>query len=287
MSEPPGPGAAPFPPRLRPTVRVDSADEIAAFLTAYPARTGRWASISQTDLTAGGARRRSLVLRDGKGDEFGLTFELPASGGGDGSRPERPGPAGGVPTTEAVDALMRAAAEFAAANPPHHPGSVPRFPVPSVRYPGRVEVPLAVVAVDGRERGLFAPPRVVAVDYATAEPYGVGEFPGFDPDDWPPSRIGPWPPHGAQGLGPVQLQASLARLSACLVRLFGAWAGEDDYLHRSDDAGEVLLLQGRLDVPGMAPYYDRLNPPFRRWLAASAGDAAVGPDHRRWPSAGG
>jgi hypothetical protein len=224
-------------------------------------------------LTGRDASRLSLALRDPAGGEVVLSFDVSSFTGGEGL--ER---LGGF-TTEVLDRLMRAAVEFAAANPPHHPGSVPRFPVPSARYPGRVEVPLAILAVEDGRRGLYAPPRVVTVGYAAGEADAVGEFPGFDPDDWPPPRLGPWPPAGTAGRDPAALQGAVSRLSGCLVRLFDAWAAEADYPHRRDDAAETWGLLAVLDEPRMAPFYDRLNAPFWRWLTTSAaelGDARGG-----------
>ena len=260
-----GPGR-PFPVGGLPTVRVDSDAELGAYLDAYPSATGPWRIGAVTELVAGTTRRRSVTLRDPDGGEAVATFESPVGAPG---RPD------GEPTTGTLDRLMEAALGFGAANPPHHPGSVPRFPVPSGRYPGRVEVPLAILAVERGERGLYAPPRVVVVDGSSGEPYAVGEFPGFDPDHWPPPRLGDWLPAGSRSLAAPVLRGSVARLSACLVRIFAAWDSGNEYPHRLADAAEVAMLFGRLDVPGMGQYYDRLNAPFGRWLADGAAGTEI------------
>lgn len=255
-----------FPARGGATIRVDSRAEIVAFVQAYPSPAGPWRESGRTILTGREASRLSVALGDPADSETVLSFDVSSFAGGEGV--ER---LGGW-TTEVLDRLMRTAVEFAAANPPHHPGSVPRFPVPSARYPGRVEVPLAILAVEEGSPGLYAPPRVATVGYATGEGDAVGEFPGFDPDDWPPPRLGPWPPAGTAGREPVALQGALSRLSGCLVRLLDAWTTEADYPHRPDDAAESLALLAILDEPRMGLFYDRLNAPFRRWLATSAAE---------------
>ena len=225
------PIAGGLPPLTGDRVRVDSVAERDGFLAAYNA-TGNVA----------------------------IQFEVGLLHGG--SAPERLG----GPTTEFMDVLMRAAGEFARENGPTHPGSLPRFPVPSSRYRGKLDVPIAVLAVEQGRRGLYAPPRVVTLDYATGEPYGVGEFPGFDPRDWPPRRLGDWPPGGIQGMPPARLAGMVARFSACATRLMDVWFGGDDYPQRADEAVEVLALLGILCLPEMLTAYKGLNAGYIAWL---------------------
>ena len=256
---------SPFPRRSGPTVRVDSVAEEYAYIAAYPGAGGPWEVVRQdlARLAEGPVDR--LLVRAPAGDEAEVHFAV-------GSFFGTPGVTRlGGPTTELLDRLMRTAEEFARANGPHHPGSLPRFPVPSARYPGRVEVPLAVLAVDAGRRGLYAPPRVVTLDYASGEPFGVGEFPGFAPDAWPPARLGDWPPPAVAGFDRVRLQGAVSRLSACTTRLIDAWLAGDTYPHLPDDASEVLALLGVLDLPPTVRLYRQLNPAYVSWLEGAAG----------------
>ena len=258
----------PFPPRTCETVRVDSVIEEHAYLNAYPSPAGPWTIASQTlSSVDGNATDRLLIRPEGDqstGEEETVAFDVASFVG----TPGLVRLAGF--TTDYLDYLMRAAAEFAHANAPVHPGSLPRFPVPSARFPDRVDVPLAVLAVDRGRRGLYAPPLVVTLDYPSGEPYGVGPFPGFDPDSWPPPRLGDWPPPAIAGIDRAQLQGMVSRLSACATRLIDAWLAGDDYPHRTDEAAEVRHLLGRLDPPGAPEIYRRLNGDYVRWLEDAA-----------------
>ena len=262
MAEPPQPDGLPLglPPRSSGTVRVDSVEEEHAYLAAYRSPGGGWRVVSQTLGRSDDAPIDRLRLRAREsGDEGEVLFAIESFFG-------TPGLARlGTLTTAFLDRLMRIAEEFARANGAHHPGSLPRFPVPSARYPGRVDVPMAVLATEGGRRGLYAPPRVVTVDYATGEPYGVGEFPGFAPEDWPPSRLGDWPPPGLGGIDRVRLQGLVGRFSACVTRLIDAWSAGQEYPHLGDDAREAWTLLGVLDLREMLPSYRTLNPDYVAW----------------------
>ncbi len=173
-------------------------------------------------------------------------------------------------TTETLDLVTRRAQAFSVENPPHHPGTVARFPIPSRRYRSSIEVPLAVVAIDHGERGIYAPPRVALLSWPESEPAGVGEFPGFDPGDWPPPRLGPWPPLWVGDVPGETLRAAVARFSACWVRILdAAIANELERVSRWDRE-HARSLRGRLDLPGMAAAYRALNPEFEDWLIGNA-----------------
>ena len=246
----------PFPRRRSATVRVDSAEEAQAYLDAYPPPGGAW-QIEGRLLVRAGSRTEDHVTLAAAGGQAVVRFDVTSS-------------AGGAPAAPAVDpsldGLMRVAADFARENGPHHPGSLARFPVPSATYPGRVEVPLAILAVDRGRRGLYAPARIVVLTFPAGEPVGVGEFPGFNPDAWPPPRLGDWPPPGVVGAGPVRLAGMVARFAGCWRRLLTARVAEADYPDRPDEGAEARALLGRLDPPGMGGIYRRLNPDFWRWL---------------------
>jgi hypothetical protein len=168
-----------------------------------------------------------------------------------------------------LDRIMEAASEFSASNPPHHPGTQARYPVPSASYANSLAVPMPVLALEGGRRGLYAPPRVVVIDYRTGEAKGVGEFPGFDPEDWPPARLGDWPPDTLAAMHRLQLQGTIMRFSAVWNRVLKAWFAKDvvDTPDLTADVIEALETRSILDLEEFIPYYDRLNPVFARWLA--------------------
>ena len=264
--------ANPFPRRATDTVRVDSIAEEYAFLNAYPGLHGPWRIVSQTLSIHDGQPSDRLVIQaeEAVQVEEEIAFDIVSFSGTPGLRR-----LDGF-TTEHLDRLMRAAADFAADNAPTHPGSLPRFPVPSARFPGRLDVPLAILATDGEQRGLFAPPLVVTFDYPSGDPYGVGPFPAFDAAAWPPPRLGDWPPPPLAGMPRLQLQGTVARFSACVTRLLDAWFTGTDYPHRHDEAAEAQALWARLDPPAMLNLYGRLNEDYLRWLDARTDE--VGPE---------
>jgi hypothetical protein len=244
-------------------VRVDSPEEAAAYLAAYPSPAGPWRVASRLRVDAGERVEEHATLTAGGGARAVVRFDVTAFAG--------EGPSAEAP---ALDDLLARAAAFARENGPRHPGELPRFPIPSARYAGRVEVPLAILAVDAGRRGLYAPARVVVVDPRDGEPDGAGEFPGFDPEAWPPPRLGEWPPAGVRALDPTRLRGTVARFGACWRRLLAAWSG-DDYQQRADEAAEARALLGRLDPPGMVGVYRRLNPDFWGWLDAGGAKTPV------------
>lgn len=254
-----------FPARAGQAVRVDSLAEEQAYLSAYPSAFGPWEVVSQTLSTRDGHATDRLVVCAGAGAgsvvETEVLFDVSSFVGTPGLTR-----LGGF-TTEFLDRLTHGALEFARSNVPLHPGTLPRFPVPSAHYPGRVDVPLALLAVDAGRRGLFAPPLVVTLDYPGGAPFGVGDFPGFRPADWPPPRLGDWPPPAVAALDRVRLQGTIARFSGCVTRLLDAWLGGADYAHSSDDVAEAFALLAVLDLPAMLEIYERLNAAYVGWLS--------------------
>ncbi len=258
------PGLMAFPARTYETVRVDSVPEEYAYLHAYPTVSEPWSVVSQTLRYGKKATIDEVIARDDVGQEISILFDVTNFHGSTGTQRLE-----GF-TTEYLDRLMQRAAEFARLNPPHHPGSLPRFPVPSARYSGRIDVPLAVLAVDAGRRGLYAPPRVVTLNYPGGDPFGVGEYPGFDPTSWPPLRLGDWPPPTISRLDRLCLEGSVARLSACATRLMDAWFEGAAYPQLADEAAELLILLARLDLPAMLPVYKGLSPAYIGWIQNQA-----------------
>lgn len=172
-------------------------------------------------------------------------------------------------STGFLDRLMESASAFSAANPPHHPGTLARFPIPSSSYANALSVPMPVLAVEGGKRGLYAPPRFVVIDYGTGEAKGAGEFPGFDPEDWPPTRLGDWPPVTLTNMHRLQLQGTIMRFSSVWNRVLTAWFAVDimESPELTADVREALDRRAVLDLSGLLPYYERLNPVFDKWLA--------------------
>lgn len=237
-------------------IRADSVSEQFAWLGWKFSDHDDWSIESVTYGERDGAELETMtVLADGERED--VNFDVTALRDS-GVEEEDP--------TLALDRIMRAASDFAAQNPPHHPGSLARFPVPWDAYPRSLAVPMTVLAVEDGARRLFAPPRVVGVSFATLEPFGVGEYPGFEPKNWPPARLGDWPPPGLSWRSMPALQGMIARFSACWMRLLAAWFGQSTYAHRASDAQDARELLSRLDLPGMAPYYTRLSPGYWSWL---------------------
>ena len=247
----------PFPPRTTPTVRVDSTIEERAFIAAYPSPAGPWQVTSQMLVTPRDRPEDHLTLSAVDGTLAIVRFDVASFLG----HQERHHPDDGL------SPVLRTATEFGQENGPHHPGSLARFPVPSARYGGQVEVPLAILAVndDGR-RGLYAPDRVVVLTWPEGAPVGIGPYPGFDPERWPPPRLGDWPPPGISRVEPNQLQSMVARFSGCWIRLVSAFLSDTDYPHRRDEAAEARTLVARLDPDAMLNIYDQLSPEFWAWL---------------------
>ncbi|MGC4191367.1 MAG: hypothetical protein QM589_09390 [Thermomicrobiales bacterium] len=245
-------------------VWVDSAAEQYAFLTATFGAPGAWSVASQgyaDDPAAGEAEVTDIVTAGG--ETVRIRF-VPATVPTDPFSDEEP-----EDRTELMDELMEKATGFASNNPPHHPGSLARYSVPSAAYAHAISIPMPVLALDGLgQRGLYAPPRVVAIDWQTQEPIGVGEFPGFDPESWPPPRLGEWPPKRLAGMPREQLQGTIQRFSACWSRVIDAWfvRSEGTLPSLADDIRDARMYRDILDLPTMIPYYERLNPVFAKWL---------------------
>ena len=98
------------------------------------------------------------------------------------------------------------------------------------------------------------------------EPFGVGEFPGFDPDQWPPPRLADWPPLAIREMDKLRLQATIGRFSAVAVRLFSAYLTHQTYQQEAEERAEYVALLRILDVPEMEPYYQRVAGRFFNWL---------------------
>ena len=172
---------------------------------------------------------------------------------------------------QALDVLMERAVAWAKEHEPVHPGVLPRFPVPAEGYPGRVAVPLALLAVgDDRQTGLFGPTRAVILPFPEGEVVGAIDAPGFDPDAWPPRRLGPWPPAGLGGVDPPRLAGIVRRFSALWERLLAAFFAGSDDPNRRDEAAEARLLLARLDPTPMLRVYGEMSPRFWGWVAERA-----------------
>lgn len=240
-----------------PRVLVDSLREAYAYVEAYPHSSGPWTIVAETRSSRDGGATLTLDLSAPDGDSTSVIFKTSHFGATGGIRRF------GVEPARALDELMSGVSAFVAENPPFHPGSLPRFAVPSRRYPGRVEVPVAILATgeDGRP-GLFAPARVVVVSLSDGKPYGIGEYPGFDPDDWPPERLGDWPPSATMTLSRQQLAATVARFNGVWLRVLEAATTVTTYPELSHDRREAVRILSVLEVPGMSAVYRTLNEEF-------------------------
>lgn len=242
-------------------VRVDSAQEQLAYLLSRYGDPATWSVVSQRILQAPDLRdveHVEIELANGSRDE--VRFVTADDDPFDPAEPED--------TTVFLDAVIEAATAFAAANPPQHPGTLARFPVPSERYERTLAVPMPVLAASEDGRGLFAPPRFVALGFPSLEPVGVGEFPGFDPESWPPRRLGAWPPPQLAELHHLQVQGTIQRFSACWHRILSAWFDRSGPVPAdlASDIAEALAHRTMLDLPEFFPFYDRLNPAFAAWV---------------------
>lgn len=247
-------------------VLVDSLREAYAYVEAYPHSSGQWTIVAETRSSRDGGATLTLDLSAPDGDSTSVIFATGHFGATGGIRRF------GVDPTRALDELISGVSTFVAENPPFHPGSLPRFPIPSRRYPGRVEIPVAILATgdDGRP-GLFAPARVVVVSLSEGKPYGIGDFPGFDPDHWPPERLGDWPPSATMTLSRQQLAATVARFNGVWLRLVEAATTLTTYPELSQDRREAVRILSVLEVPDMAAVYRTLNEEFWDGLQADDG----------------
>lgn len=243
-------------------VRVDSGQEQVAYMLSRFGDPATWSVVFQRLEQAPGNRDVERVqVERASGERVDIRFVTGDDDPFDTTEPED--------TTAFLNGVIEAATAFSGANPPHHPGTLARFPVASRRHEQAVAVPMPVLAVSDGTRGLFAPPRFVVIGFHTLEPIGVGEFPGFNPDDWPPVRLGDWPPASLAGRHPLQLQGAIQRFSACWHRVIAAWFDrEGDAPSGLDsDIAESLEYRAMLDLPELLAYYDRLNPAFAAWLS--------------------
>lgn len=250
-----------------PVVYIDSDREQEAWLVATFGPMGTWQSMSQTlRVTESGDQQEILEIRLDSGDLVRIPFME--------ATPDDSLTGEGFDRTAQLDDIMSLAAQYAEQNPPNHPGSLPRFPVPSRSYADAISVPMAVLAVDDLgQRGLYAPPRQVAISLRDETLIGVGEFPGFDPEHWPPPRLGDWPPASVTSLPNEQLQAIIARFNACWSRVLEAWFAKVNAATPvlKADIEESLRYRALLDLPAFEDYYERLNPVFAKWLEDMTG----------------
>lgn len=248
---------------------VDSAEEQFAFLLSRFGPRGKWSVVEQ----------RVATRKDGSAVE--QTTVRTANGPAEVEFRDAHPPAiitaqdGADDRSAMIDRIMERASTFSAENPPHHPGSIARFPVPVEHYDRAVAVPLPILAVDdfGR-RGLYAPPRMAVISWDTIEPVGVREVDGFDPGQWPPERLGDWPAPATARLDPEVLKACVERFSACWARVMDGWFAQcnvDEAVidSLSLDVEDGLRLRGVLDLPAMREIYESMNPRFARWIEAT------------------
>jgi hypothetical protein len=250
--------ALPFPPRTADTVRVDGGPEEDAYLAAWPPPDGAWERAGQMLVPGTDGPEDHITLRAPDGATVVVRFAA-------GSFFRKPDDAHPTPG-ERVAAAMRAGHDLAKDEGPLHPGTMPQYPVPSQTHTGTVAVPLPILAVDAGRRGLYAPPRFAVVRWPSAEPVGVGDFPDFDPDHWPPPRLGDWPPPTVRDWNPLHLAGSIERFTAVWGRLLDAWFSGEPYPHLEDDKREARMLLENLLPAAMLDIYVELSPRFWAWL---------------------
>lgn len=245
-----------------PQVYIDSDVEQAAWIYATFGPDGAWQTVSQTmRATESGIVQEVLEIRLASGEAVIVPFgeaTVDESLGGE-----------GIDRTGIIEDVMHIAAQFAEANPPHHPGSLPRFPVPARAYDNALAVPMAILAVDDLgQRGLYSPPRQVVLSVGDNALIGFGDFPGFDPERWPPPRVGDWPPASAISMPEQQMQGVIQRFSCCWSRVLEAWFTDRDIITATlrADVSESLGYRALLDAEGFERLYERLNPEFEAWL---------------------
>ena len=246
---------------------VDSLREMYAWVDAWPSPDGPWQVVSERRSSRSAGAEVVLELVSPAGERRERRFDVSRFAGSGGRLRY------GVEPTIALDTVMERAGAFARENPPHHPGSLPRFPMPSLRYTGMVEIPVAILATDDAGRaGLYAPARVVAMRLADGTPYGIGDFPGFDPESWPPERLGDWPPAPVAALNEGRLSALVSRFNGVWMRLLEAAVSGETYPQAGDERSEAAVILRLLDLPAMAAVYTRLAPDFWATLSLAAED---------------
>jgi hypothetical protein len=248
-------------------VYIESDVEQAAWIYANYGPDGAWQAVSQTmRVTDDGQMQEILEIRRATG-EVDLVAFMEASRD-DSLEGE------GYDRTGIIEDIMHLAAQYAESNPPHHPGSLPRFPVPANAYANSLAIPMPILAVDDLgQRGLYSPPRYVVLTVGDNSLVGFGEFPEFDEEMWPPPRVGDWPPTSMTAIPEQQLQGIIQRFSCTWSRVLEAWFTNADGYHEQlkADIAESLRYRSMLDVPGFEAIYARLNPGFQRWLDAAEG----------------
>lgn len=248
-------------------VYIESDVEQAAWIYANYGPDGAWQTVSQTmRVTDSGEMQEVLEIRRASGEVDQVAFmEASRDDSLEGE---------GYDRTAIIEDIMHIAAQHAEANPPHHPGSLPRFPVPANAYANSLAIPMPILAVDDLgQRGLYSPPRYVVLTVGENSLVGFGDFPGFDEELWPPPRVGSWPPASMTDIPSQQLQGIIQRFSCTWSRVLEAWftnvEGYSDSLRA--DIVESLRARRLLDTPGFEAIYARLNPGFQRWLEAAEG----------------
>lgn len=250
--------SAAFPPRAVDTVRVDSPDEEMAYIAAWPHPTGAWIPMGWLFVPGIPSTQKHFSIR--APDEAVTTIRFLVGSYHDSRRPAEEMPA------RRVENAMRAGHELAKSEGPLHPGSMPQYPIPTASHMGTVSVPLPILAIDAGQRWLYAPPRLAVLRWPSAEPVGVGDMPGFNPDKWPPPRLGDWPPATVRDWDQLRLAGAISRFTAIWGRLLDVWFGGERYLQFDDERMEGLLLLGLLVPEPMLAIYARLSPDFWAWV---------------------
>ena len=258
MPDPADPAGAAFPRRAVDTLRVDSQEEEFAYIAAWPHPDGAWKPMGWVFVPGIPSTQKHFAIGAPDGTVTTIRFLVGSYHDATRPAPERP--------AQRVEAAMRAGHELAKAEGPLHPGSMPQYPVPSPAHAGSVAVPLPILAIDAGRRWLYAPPRIAVVRWPSAEAVGVGDAPGFDPDDWPPARLGAWPPATVRDWDQARLAGAIARFTAIWGRLLDVWFGGERYPQLEDERFEALLLLGLLTPESMLALYAELSPEFWSWL---------------------
>jgi hypothetical protein len=249
---------AAFPPRVVDTIRVDSQAEELAYIAAWPHPRGAWAPAGWVFVPGIPGTQKHVTVRAPDQTVGIIRFLV-------GSYQDAVRAADDLPARR-VEAAMRAGHKLAKAEGPLHPGTMPQYPAPSPAHAGAVAVPLPILAIDAGQRWLYAPPRIAVVRWPTAEAVGVGDAPGFDPERWPPTRLGDWPPATVREWDQARLAGAIERFTAIWGRLVDVWFGGERYLQLDDERLEALLLLALLLPEPMLAIYAEISPDFWAWL---------------------
>lgn len=258
----------PFPAVGGLPVRTDTVAEEYAFLHAYPHSSGGWQIGRQALFLGPQGAEDHLQVTAPDGTETMVRFNVSSFHGS-----ERRG--FGSPSAR-LDGVMKRAMDWAKENEPAHPGIRPRFPVAAEGYPGKVAVPMALIASDESKRaGIYGPTRVVVLGWDDESIVGATDAPGFDPLNWPPPRLSTWPPPGLDGIERERLSGIVARFSAIWARLLDAYLSGAEYPQRQFEAREAVQLLGLLDPPPMTTIYHEVSPRFWMWLTSPESDESA------------